>query len=237
MKLPEIKGFIDLSLVDWDGKVTAVLFLPRCNLRCPFCHNATLVLNPEEMQTIPFEEIRLYLIKNKRWLDGVVITGGEPTIHNDLPILCNQIKELGLKVKLDTNGTNYDLLQELIAKEQVDYIALDIKAPITLERYSNAAGVEARKLMPEVQKTIKLLLERPIDYEFRTTLVPTIHNHEDITLICNEIIGCEKYFLQNFKNDVKTLSPRLANIQSFTREEMQVFLKLARKIVTNTFLR
>ena len=159
MKLPEVKGFIDLSLVDWDGKVTAVIFLPHCNLRCPFCYNATLVLDPEEMRTIPFAEIRLYLMHNRNWLDGVVITGGEPTIHNGLPLLCNQIKELGLKVKLDTNGTNYDMLQKLIAKKHVDYVALDIKAPLIPERYFNAAGVNARKLIIEVEKAIGILLK------------------------------------------------------------------------------
>jgi pyruvate formate lyase activating enzyme len=237
MKLPEVKGFIDLSLVDWSGKVTAVIFLPHCNLRCPFCYNATLVLDPEEMRTIPFAEIRLYLMHNKNWLDGVVITGGEPTIHNGLPLLCNQIKKLGLKVKLDTNGTNYDMLQKLIAKKHVDYVALDIKAPLIPERYFNAAGVNARKLIIEVEKAIGILLKGSVDYEFRTTLVPTIHSDKDITLICNRISDCKKYVLQNFKNDVKTLSPRLENVGSFSDSDMKAFLELARKIAINTFLR
>lgn len=237
MKLPEIKGFIDLSLVDWDGKVSVVVFLPYCNFRCPFCYNITLVLKPEEMQTIPYEEIEQYLTKNKDWLDGVAITGGEPTIHNELPTLCKQIKELGLGVKLDTNGTNSVMVQKLIAQKLVDYIAMDVKAPLTPEKYSHAIGVDAEKLLTEVEKTMEVLLDSSVDYEFRTTLVPTSHDKNDIKQICSRIKGCKKYVLQSFKGDVETLDPNFKNVKSFSLREMEEFLKLARDIVPNTFLR
>jgi pyruvate formate lyase activating enzyme len=237
MKLPEIKGFVDLSLVDWDGKVSAVIFLPHCNFRCPFCYNSTLVLEPEKMTTIPYEEIGRYLTTNKSWLDGVAITGGEPTVQQELPTLCRRIKKLDLKVKLDTNGTNSPMVKTLIAEELVDYIALDVKAPLSNKKYSQSVGIDAEKLLPEVETTIDLLLENPVDYEFRTTLVPTIHEKSDIQRICGRIQGCKKYALQNFRSGVETLDPKYSNLKSFSPSEMKAFLKLARKTVFNTFLR
>ncbi len=237
MKLPEIKGFIDLSLVDWDGKVSAVMFLPNCNFRCPFCYNTAFILRPEEKQTIPYKEIEQYLKKNKSWLDGVAITGGEPTIHNELLTLCRQIKELGLGIKLDTNGTNSAMVQELLAQKLADYIAMDIKAPLIPEKYSIAVGVDTENLLSEVAKTVELLLQSSVDYEFRTTLVPTIHNKKDTKQICNKIKGCRKYVLQNFKSDAKTLDPKFKDVKSFSAREMEKFLKLAKKIVPNTLLR
>lgn len=237
MKLPEIKGFVDLSLVDWDGKVSAVIFLPYCNFRCPFCYNTTLVLEPEKMTTIPYGEIERYLTTNKSWLDGVAITGGEPTLQSELPTLCRHIKELDLKVKLDTNGTNPSLVKRLITEALVDYIALDVKAPLNREKYSQSVGIDAERLLPEVGTTIDILLEDRVDYEFRTTLVPTIHETADVYQICSRIEGCKKYTLQNFKEGVETLDPRCKNIRSFSPGEMEDFLNLARKAVSNTSLR
>ena len=143
----EIKGFVDLSLVDWDGKLSCVIFLPNCNFRCPFCHNTTLVLHPERGETIPFERVEDYLNKQKDWLDGVCITGGEPTLHNDLPDLCSKLKEIGFLVKVDTNGTNPTMMKELMNKSLINYIAMDIKAPLTAEKYSKATGINAKKLL------------------------------------------------------------------------------------------
>jgi len=237
MKLPEIKGFVDLSLVDWDGKVSAVIFLPHCNLRCPFCYNITLVLKPEEMPTITFEEIAQYLKGKENWLDGVTITGGEPTISPQLPELCRRLKEMGLGVKLDTNGTNSVMIRELIDRKLVDYIAMDVKAPFNIAKYSLAVGVDAKKLLSEIERTIEVLLQGSVDYEFRTTIVPTLHSKEDIEQICNGIKGCKKYILQSFKGDVETLNPQFSNIKPFSPPEMQEFVKLAKKVVPNTRLR
>ncbi len=236
MKLPEIKGFIDLSLIDWDGKVSAVIFLPHCNLRCPFCYNTPLVLKPEELQTIPYEEIRQYLTKNKDWLDGVVITGGEPTVHNELPNLCKQVKKLGLRVKLDTNGTNPEMLKKLIEQKLLDYIAMDIKAPLTQEKYS-VVGVKTKNLLAEVNRSVEILLKSTVDYEFRTTLIPTVHDQSTIKQICSRLKDCKKYVLQNFKGDVETLDPKFQNIKPFPSKDMKEFLNLAGKIVPNAFLR
>jgi len=237
MKLPEIKGFVDLSLVDWDGQVSAVMFLPHCNFRCPFCYNLSFVLNPKEMQTIPYKELEQYLAKNKGWLDGIVITGGEPTIHNELPTLIRRLKESDLKVKLDTNGSNSSMVQKLTSQKLVDYIALDVKAPLIQEKYSKAIGVSAETLLTEVEKTVQTLLNSSVDYELRTTLVPTIHGQNDIKQICTSIKGSKKYVLQSFKGDVETLDPKFKNVKPFSPEEMGEFLKLAKEIVPNAFLR
>jgi pyruvate formate lyase activating enzyme len=237
MKSPEIKNFVPLSCVDWDGKVSAVIFLPNCNFRCPFCYNTTLVLNPEKLETKPFEEIRKHLRKNKGWLDGIVITGGEPTINEMLPDFCEKIKELELGVKLDTNGTNPAMVERLVEEELVDYIALDVKAPLKVEAYSKAVGVDAGNLLAKVEKTIQILLKDSLDYEFRTTLVPTIHGEEDVEQICGKIQGCRKYVLQNFLGDVETLDPKLRNVKPFSSAEMERFLELAKKKVPNTLQR
>ena len=237
MKLPEIKGFIDLSLVDWDGKVSAVIFLPNCNFCCPFCYNTDLVLKPERMKTINFAEVETYMRKNLGYLDGVVITGGEPTIHKELPKLCNRIKQLNFNIKLDTNGTNSFMTQQLIESKLVDYVALDIKTMLSPEKYLEVVGVNAESLFKEVVATVKLLMHNSVEYEFRTTLVPTIHDKTDVEQICQKIRGCKKYVLQNFKSGVDTLDPKFKTVQSFSPDEMQSFLKSAKKIVTNTVLR
>lgn len=237
MKLPEIKGFIDVSLVDWDGKVTGVIFLPRCNFRCPFCHNSNMVLKPDQMPTIPFKKIKQYLIKKRGWLDGVVITGGEPTIHGELYDLCGQIKELNLKVKLDTNGTNPRMVKELTTRGLVDYIAMDIKAPLNVEEYSKATGTPMDELLSEVNRTVKFLLSDRVDYEFRTTLVPTIHDEEDLRQIQLSLQGCQKYALQNFKGNVETINPKFKGVRSFSQLEMQSFQKLLQAGLPNVIIR
>ena len=235
----EIKGFVHLSLVDWDGKLSSVLFLPRCNFRCPFCHNYALVLHPEEEETIPLDRVEGYLRTHKDWLDGVCVTGGEPTVHADLPEFCSRLKDLGLAVKLDTNGANPLMLKGLIAEGLVDYVAVDIKAPLTVERYSRAIGVDAKNFLGEVKETVGMLLNSGMDYEFRTTVVPILHHESDIEEISCEIKGCKKYVLQRFDVSVKkkTLDPTFNGLKSFTDEEMETLLTVARKKVPNTTIR
>jgi pyruvate formate lyase activating enzyme len=232
--LPEIKTLVPLSCVDWDGKISAVAFLAGCNFRCPFCYNTTLVLQPETLKTLSFESIRRQLNESTGWLDGVVITGGEPTIHQTLPNLCREIKNLGLGVKLDTNGTNPGMLRQLVDDGLVDYVALDVKAPLNTEAYSRATGVDASPFVPQVERAIHLLLDGPVDYEFRTTLVPTMHTEKDVEQICSTVHGCRKYVLQNFLGDVETLNPGLRDVRPFQEIEMARFLESARKTVPNT---
>ena len=235
----EIKGVIDLSLVDWDGKISSVFFLPSCNFRCPYCHNVALVLHPETEETTPFERVEDYLKKQRTWIDGICITGGEPTLHSDLPDLCSKLKEMGFLVKLDTNGSNPMMVKALIEKRLVDYVAVDIKAPLTAEKYSKAIGVNAEKLLKKVKETVRILLGSKIDYEFRTTVVPTLHEEKDIEEICRSIKGCKKYVLQKFDVSVgkETLDSDFIKLKSFTDKEMGIFLTTAQSFLPNVKLR
>jgi pyruvate formate lyase activating enzyme len=234
MKLPAIKNLVPLSCVDWDGKISAVAFLAGCNFRCPFCYNTALVLAPDTLKTLSFESVKRHLEESRGWLDGVVITGGEPTIHGELPTLCRKVKSLSLGVKLDTNGTNPGMLRKLVDEKLVDYVALDVKAPLNTDAYSRATGVDASLLVREVERTINFLLEGPVDYECRTTLVPTIHREEDVEQICSSLRNCSQYVLQNFVGDVDTLDPGLRDVRPFQEADMRRFVELARKMVSNT---
>jgi pyruvate formate lyase activating enzyme len=234
----DVKGFIDVSFVDWDGEVTSVMFLPKCNFRCPFCHNVNLVLQPEKLDTIPFEYLETQLEQNRGWVDGVCITGGEPTLHADLPELCGKIKKMGFLVKLDTNGTNPSMLKEVVDSKLVNYVAMDIKAPLTTKKYSEATGVKAEKLLENVKESVRVLMESKIDYEFRTTVVPSIHSADDIEQICRSLVGCRKYVLQKFDVSIgKTIiEPNLASKTS-SEEEMQKLLAIAQKQIPNARIR
>ncbi len=220
--------------MDWDSKISSVIFLPNCNFRCPFCHNVNLVLNPEKLETIPFEYIEDQLKKQIGWTDGVCITGGEPTLDSSLPELCSRIKKTGFLVKLDTNGTNPTMLKELMDRKLLDYVAMDIKAPLTVEKYSKAIGVKAEKLLENVKESIKILMGSNMDYEFRTTVVPTIHDLEDIKQICRSLRGCRKYVLQKFDVSIgKTVIDKDFMSKSLSEEEMQKFLTTAQEIIPN----
>jgi pyruvate formate lyase activating enzyme len=233
----ELKGFVDISFSDWDGAVSSVIFLPNCNLRCPFCYNKSLVLSPEKMPAFSQEKVENYLQKNRKWIDGVVITGGEPSLQHDLPLLCKKIKEIDFKVKVDTNGTNPAMVRKLIEKQCVDFVALDVKAPFTEEKYSEACGVTAAPFLEKIKETTEILLSDVVDYEFRTTVVPTIHRKGDIEKISLAIKGCEKYALQNFKSEVETINPKYQNLTPFSQKQMEIFLQTAKKTIENTILR
>jgi len=230
----EIKGYIDISFVDWDGIITSVIFLSGCNFRCPFCHNVNLVINSENLETIPFEYIENQLKKQKGWIEGVCITGGEPTLQSSLPALCFRLKKIGFLVKLDTNGTNPTMLKELMKRKLLDYVAMDIKAPLTTEKYSIAIGVNAEKLLEKVKESIEILLGSSIDYEFRTTVVPTIHDVGDVKKICHSLKGCMKYVLQKFDVSIgKTVIDPDFLTKTLSEEDMQKFLVAAQEIIPN----
>jgi len=233
----EIKGFVDISLSDWDGKVSSVMFLPSCNMRCPFCYNKSLVLHPEKMPTISQEEVGNYLETNRKWIDGIVLTGGEPTLHEDLSVLCEKIKKMGFEVKVDTNGTNPAMINGLIKNRLVDHVALDVKAPLITEKYSIASGVNANLFLQKIRQTIHILLSDAVEYEFRTTVIPTLHQTEDIEKICQTIKGCKKYALQNLKSNTETINPKYQDLKPFSKTQMDNFLQAAKKIVSNTTLR
>lgn len=190
----KIIGLEKLSLVDYDGHTACTLFTGGCNFRCPFCHNGDLVLNHELFESYSEDYVFSYLKKRQGLLDGVVVTGGEPTLYRDLPDYIRKIKALGYDVKLDTNGTNPEMLLEIIERHLIDYVAVDVKS--SKEGYAKATGL---KSFPEkVAQTVELLKTNVIDYEFRTTLVDELINEKDIIEIAEWLKSCKVLFLQRF---------------------------------------
>lgn len=198
MSKPAIKGFVETSFCDWDGRISSVIFLPGCNFRCPFCQNGALVTAPGELPTVEFDIIAGYLRSKSDWIDGVVITGGEPTIWAGLPELIREMKGMGLGVKLDTNGTNPDMVETLTGEGMLDYVAMDIKSALD-ERYNGAAGADVD--LEAIRRSIDLLMSRGDSYEFRTTLVPGLVGEDEIDSIARSIEGARKYALQRFVPD------------------------------------
>ncbi|MFW5914362.1 MAG: anaerobic ribonucleoside-triphosphate reductase activating protein [Thermoplasmatota archaeon] len=228
-----VVGFTKTSLLDWDGRVASVVYLPGCNFRCPFCHNRDLVLSPGDLPEVPMGDVEGYLKEHSDFLDGVVITGGEPTLHGDLAELCKRFRSLGLGVKLDTNGTNPDMLQDLIDAGLLDCVSMDLKAPLD-SRYDLCSGVEAP--LEEIKRSISLLMDSDIDYEFRTTLVPTLHGREEVEEIAAFIGGARKYALQQFRPDV-TLEERFSALDPFPGEQMRELAEVAKSYVRKVVIR
>lgn len=191
MKLGGLEKF---SGVDFDGKLACTLFTVGCNFRCPFCHNSPLVIETEE--NITEQEFFEFLQERKHLLNGVCISGGEPTLQKDLVEFISKIKKLGFAVKLDTNGTNPTILQELIASKLIDYVAMDIKN--SFNAYSDIIGLKNYDLT-SVKKSVEILKKDLVDYEFRTTLVREYHTLENIIELGEDIKGAKKLFLQKFK--------------------------------------
>lgn len=208
----KISGLQKLTLIDWPGKLACTVFLTGCNFHCPWCYSRELVL-PEEIKKqlkIPEKDFFNFLKKRKELLEGVVLCGGEPTINKELPIFAKKIKKLGFLVKLDTNGSNPKMVKELIDRELIDYVAMDVKLP--KERYPEIFARKAK--IEDIEKTIKILKEAKIDYEFRTTIVPTIHQKEDILKIAHWIKPAPKYYLQNFRPE-KTIDSSFERIKPY----------------------
>ncbi len=179
MNLP-IAGYLKTTLIDWPGKIASVVFIAGCNFRCGFCHNPELVTVDPNMETISPEDIYQDLRRRAKWIDGISITGGEPTLYSDLVEFIEGVKKAGFEVKLDTNGTNFKMLKYLIDEDLVDYVAMDIKAP--LEDYRRTIGVEKFD-EDSVKRSVCLLLKDKVDYEFRTTMVPDLIGKEEMKKI------------------------------------------------------
>ena len=194
---PQIKGFVQNSLLDWPGKISSIIFLPGCNFRCPFCHAAHLVVRPNELESIPFESIERFLKERRGWIDGVIISGGEPTISADLPELVDALRNLGFPVKLDTNGSNPEVLQNLVKTGAIRAVSMDVKAPLD-ERYARLAGVPVD--LGAIRRSIDFLLSGAVsDYEFRTTVAQGLLDDDDILNIVRTLQGAKAYVLQNFQ--------------------------------------
>lgn len=206
-----IAGFQKLTLLDFPGKVSCILFTQGCNFKCPYCQNSGLI-GHENDELIDEEEIFSYLNKRKGVIDGVVISGGEPTVQCDLVRFIRRVKDLGFLVKLDTNGSNPDMLEELLKDNLLDYVAMDIKNPLAL--YKEVAGISPK--VDKLKRSIELLKNCSIDHEFRTTIIRNIHDIDKISEICNYVDG-NKMYLQNFEQSENVLG---ANLESFSKEEL-----------------
>ncbi len=225
-----IKGIIETSFVDWDGKIVSTIFLPDCNFRCGFCHNHKLVLDPESFDSISPAHMFRYWTKNKDFLDGVCITGGEPTLHKELPELCRDIKELGLKVKLDTNGTNPEVLRQLIGEKLLDYIAMDIKAPLEEDSYSDLTNVNLNDTFDMIKESIRIIINSGVDYEFRTTVIREKHSKEDIEAIAIALKGVRRYVLQKFQPK-EVMDEEYKVYTSYNDEEMEEIAEVVKKYI------
>lgn len=226
----KIGGIQKCSLIDYPGKVSAILFTIGCNFHCPYCHNPELV--DETATIIPEEEIAAFLLRRKNILDAVTITGGEPTIHGDLSAFIRNIKNMGYLVKLDTNGTNPDVIRRLQEEKIVDYFAMDIKSP--LQNYSKTVGrpVDAAK----IKESIELLKHSGIPYEFRTTVVKSLLTIDDIRTIGKEISGAKTYYLQKFV-PTKTLNPAFLRKTTFSDAEFDEMRDIMREYVQDVGIR
>jgi len=236
----EIGGLEKSTLIDYPGRIAATVFLLGCNFRCPFCYSSELVL-PEKMAEQPkiAEKAFFDFLKERQGLlEGVVICGGEPTIHKDLPDFIKRIKDLGFLLKLDTNGSNPEMLRRLIEGEKsmkseakrgslssltslprsgsslVDYVAMDIKAPLGA-KYDLATGVKVD--LDKIKESIEIIKGSGVDYEFRSTIVPSIHTKEDVIQMAKDISPAKKYYLQNFRGE-KTIDPRFEEIKPYAKD-------------------
>lgn len=223
-----IAGVQKVTLLDYPGKVACEIFTQGCNFECPFCQNSGLIpiTNTGEFSE---EEIFEYLNLRKNILDGVVITGGEPTVQKDLKGFIKKIKDLGLLVKLDTNGGNPKVLQELIDEKLVDYVAMDIKN--IFNKYNITAGKKIN--LDNIKKSIEILKASKIDYEFRTTIIKEMHSLDDIISIC-KLVGNAKYYLQNFEDSENVIDHSL---HGFSREELLFIDKYLKDVFPNVEIR
>ena len=226
----KIYGLQKMTLLDFPGRVACTVFLGLCDFRCPYCHNFELV-DGTAVPLMEEEEFFSFLSKRKGLLDGVAVTGGEPTIHADLPEFLRRIRSLGFPVKLDTNGYHPGMLRRLLDEKLIDYAAMDIKN--SPEKYASTAGRETLDLSP-VRESIALLMGSGTDYEFRTTVVKEFHEQRDFEEIGKMIEGAGKYFLQSFTDRD---SVPFGGLSAASKEEMLLYAETARKYVRQVSLR
>jgi len=231
--LPPIKGYLPSSLIEWEGRVACAVFLPRCNFRCPFCHAGRLVLTPDELGDMSLESILSDLHSRRGWIDGAVVSGGEPTLHEGLPDLIDALREHVRGVKLDTNGSRPAAVRDLIERRLVDFVAMDIKAPLG-EAYRAAAGVEVD--CSAIAETVDLLRADGVGHEFRTTVVPGLHKAEDVVAIARFLGRNERLVLQQFA-PLNCLDPSFLERRPYDRRQLREMAAAASDFVGECKLR
>lgn len=229
------------SLLDYPGHLSAIIFTQGCNLECQFCYNPMLVWPTERSELkqkdhhllVEEDDLFAFLRSRAKKLDAVVLTGGEPTIQADLPDFVAKIKKLGYQVKLDTNGTNPDMIKKLISKKLVDYIAMDIKAPKDKYKKTTGKSIDFKK----IEKSVKIIKESNLPYEFRTTIVPGLLDKNDIEKIAKIIKGADIWFLQQFKQDTELFNKKLKKIKPYSKKELEEMCTYAKKYVNKCEIR
>ncbi len=232
-----IGGLQKLSLIDYPDQVATIVFTQGCNFRCHFCYNPQLVVpapsqhtgaGPQKDYSLMSEDSLFgFLEKRKGKLDAVVVTGGEPTMHQDLPEFLQKIKDLGYLVKLDTNGTNPEIIQNLIKQKLVDYIAMDIKG--SLDKYEKITGVKVS--LENIKKSIIMIKTSGLPYEFRSTIMPEFHTQADIKKMGELIKNADKWFLQKFKSNIDLIDGEFKNKKSYTDVEMKELCEIGKQYV------
>lgn len=212
----EIKGIEKFASKDFPGRISSTVFLAGCNFRCPFCHNADLVLRPESLQTIDLNFFLSYLDSRKGWLDGLCLSGGEPLLHDDVEVLARIIKDRGYQLKIDTNGTFPERLDYLIGQGLVDAVAMDIKGP--RERYPEI--VRAPVDIGKIDRSIEIIRSSGLEYTFRTTVVPGLISEEDLLKIAEWLKGSRSFQLQQFVPQ-NTMAPEFLKIKPYPAEKFK----------------
>ena len=226
-----IVGLDKLSLLDYPDHVCCIVFTKGCNMRCPFCHNSELVLNDNSQNTMDESFVYKFLEKRKGLIDGVCITGGEPTLQHDLKDFIIGVRELGYKVKLDTNGLYPSILIDLIENDLLDYVAVDIKN--SFDKYAMTCGIpniDTKK----IQQTIDYLKNSDIDYEFRTTILKGYHTETDMRKLSEMLSGCKHYYLQKFLKVDSIIDSRC---EELTDNEIAMYLNVVREKIPNAEVR
>lgn len=227
-----ISGLQKLTLLDYPGRVACTVFTGGCNFRCPFCHNAPLVLPEQQVQDTDEDQVLSFLKKRVGILDGVAITGGEPLLHKDIGSFLAKVKALGYSIKLDTNGSFPELLMELVREKLVDRVAMDIKnAP---ELYAHTVGLEKLD-MDKISRSREFLLSGTVDYEFRTTVVKGLHTRESLIEAAKWIAGAKEYYLQQFKDSGNVLN--IEGLGAFDEGEMHALADAVREYVPSVQVR
>jgi len=226
----KIQGLQKMTLLDYPGRVACTVFLGGCDFRCPFCHNASLVLG-EGGEDFTEGEVLSYLEKRKGILDGVAISGGEPLLQNDISSFMRKVRDLGFKIKLDTNGSFPEKLKEIIDEGLCDYVAMDIKN--SPERYAETVGRLGYDT-DRISESINILMTSRIEYEFRTTVVSELHSMEDIAKIGDWIKGARHWYLQNFVDSGDLISPEMHGLDEKT---MHLYIEKAREFIPDAELR
>ena len=227
-----IGGFQKMTMLDYPGRIACILFTHGCNLRCPFCHNATLVTEGYEPESVSEEEILSYIRKRRGVLDGVVVSGGEPLLQPDILDFLRRLKAEGLPVKLDTNGSFPARLKTAVSEGLVDYVAMDIKN--SKDKYPVTVGIPTLSLA-NVEESVAFLLEGRVDYEFRTTVVREMHAEEDMIAIGEWIRGAGRYYLQGFVDSGGLIAGD--GLHAHSKETMQKFADAVRPFVECVELR